>query len=329
MSPSPFAQPMYPSANGVSHSYAAWPQPNVLALHIPGSILQSSRLRSSLCAPDLLPEEFDVLPDFDGKQHLLNEFSSFSQPHLGAISLSRSVRSNTLTPSNLDELFSSEISSSPGYSDLAAASVFSPAHKTAVLNQFQQLQSTLSPIIINTNVLSPKNVDHPLLARNMESFGVLSPGRMSPRSMESISPMSFRYSAFAQHEIPQQQLWSLSSRDLGSNNPTSVVRSPVNSWSKWGSPNGQVDWLVNENELGRSQRSSSFVHESNGEEEPDLSWVQSFVKESPPETIKEKSAGSGHIPSADGPNTNPQIESVDHSVLGAWLEQMHLDQLVV
>ena len=73
-------------------------------------------------------------------------------------------------------------------------------------------------------------------------------------------------------------------------------------------------------------RSSSFELGNNGEE-PDLSWVQSLVKESPSE-IKEL-GGSGPVAFADGPSSNPQVESVDHSVLGAWLEQMQLDQLVV
>ncbi|KAK7323209.1 hypothetical protein VNO77_26673 [Canavalia gladiata] len=308
MSPSPFAQPLSPSASGISHSSTAWPQPNVPALHLPGSNIQTSRLRSSLCARDMPPDNLDVLQDFDGQQHLLNDLGCFSQPRLGAISVSRSCRSKTLTPSNLDDLFSAEISS-PRYSDPAVASVFSPTHKSAVLNQFQQLQSSLSPI--NTNVSSPRNVEHPLL---QASFGVSSPGRMSPRSMEPISPMSSRLSAFAPREKQQQQMRSLSSRDLGANNPASVVGSPVNSWSKWGSPsgNGKVDWSVNGNELGRLQRSSSFELPNNGEE-PDLSWVQSLVKESPPE-IKDKLAGSGPIASADGMNSNHQIESIDHSV---------------
>ncbi|KAJ0781188.1 hypothetical protein HanPI659440_Chr06g0246481 [Helianthus annuus] len=55
----------------------------------------------------------------------------------------------------------------------------------------------LSPI--NTNVFSPKNVDHMLQA----SFGVSSPGRMSPRSMDQISPTGARLSAFAQREKHQ------------------------------------------------------------------------------------------------------------------------------
>ncbi|KAL2330785.1 hypothetical protein Fmac_018366 [Flemingia macrophylla] len=325
MSQSPFAQPMSPSTSGISHSSTAWPQPNVPALHLPGSNIQTSRLRSSLNARDMTPEDLDALRDFDSQQHLLNDLACFSQPRPGTISVSRSGRSKTLTPSNLDDLFSAEISSSPRYSDPAAASVFSPTHKSAFLNQFQQLQSSLSPI--NTSVSSPRNVEHPLL---QASFGVSSPGRMSPRSMEPISPRSSRLSAFAQREKQQQQLRSLSSRDLGAHNPVSVVGSPVNSWSNWGSPNGngKVDWSVNGNGFGRMQRSSSFELGNNGEE-PDLSWVQSLVKESPSEMKDKKLAGSGPVASAEPLNSNPQVQSIDHSVLGAWLEQMQLDQLVV
>ncbi|KDO45407.1 hypothetical protein CISIN_1g006944mg [Citrus sinensis] len=166
MSPSPFTPPMSPSANGISHSNVAWPQPNVPALHLPGSNLQSSRLRSSLNARDMPVDDFNMLPDFDvQQQQLLNELSTLSQPTLSS-SLNRSGRMKTLTPSNLDDLFSAE-SSSPRYADQAlAAAVFSPTHKSAVLNQFQQQQqqSMLSPI--NTN-FSPKNVDHPLLQASL------------------------------------------------------------------------------------------------------------------------------------------------------------------
>ncbi|WRX08724.1 zinc finger protein [Theobroma cacao] len=328
MSPSPYNQSMSPSANGLSHSSAAWPQPNVPTLHLPGSNLQSSRLRSSLSARDIPPEDFDMLRDFDAQQQILNDLTCFSQSRNNSVSVSRSGRSKTLTPSNLEELFSAEISSSPRYTDQTAASaVFSPTHKSAVLNQFQQQQSILSPI--NTNVFSPKNIEHPLL---QASFGVGSPGRMSPRSTEPISPMAARISAIVQREKQQQQLRSLSSRELGSNNPASIVGSPVNSsWSKWGSPNGKLDWSVNGDEMGQLRRSSSFELGNNGEE-PDLSWVQSLVKESPPEMMKEKLAVS--VPGGASSvevlnNSNSQIDSVDHSVIGAWLEQMQLDQLVV
>lgn len=322
MSPSPFTPPMSPSgaANGMSHSNLAWPQPNVPALHLPGSNLQSSRLRSSLNARDIPAEDFNMLQDYD-QQQLLNEFSGLSSN-----SLSRSGRMKPMTPSNLDDLFSAESSSSPRFADPALASaVFSPTHKSAVFNQFQQQQSMLSPI--NTS-FSPKNVDHALLQASFAG------GRMSPRNVvEPISPMSSRVSMLAQREKQQQQqqhqFRSLSSRELRSNS-SAIVGSPVNSWSKWGSSNGKPDWTVSSEEFGKLRRSSSF--ELGNGDEPDLSWVQSLVKESPTD-MKEKASTSVPIPgsaadNSDDVNMSLQVEPVDHAVLGAWIEQMQLDQLV-
>ncbi|XP_031127046.1 zinc finger CCCH domain-containing protein 30 [Ipomoea triloba] len=314
MSPSPFTPPMSPSNNGLSNM--GWPQQNVPTLHLPGSNLQSSRLRSSLHARDIPTEELSNLPDFDVQQkQLLNELAN---------SLNRSARSKTLAPSNLDDLFSAE-SSSSGYSDQALAQAcFSPTHKSAVLNQFQQQQSMLSPI--NTN-FSPKSTDNSLL---QASFGVQSSGRMSPRIMDPISPLSSRVSLLAQRE-KQQQFRSLSSRDLGSN-ASGPIDFSSDTWSKWGPSEGKPDWAVKSEEFGKLRRSSSFELANNGEE-PDLSWVQSLVKESPQE-MKDKStphmstiAGFGAT-SAEGSSSNSQMDQIDQSTLNAWLEQMHLDQLM-
>ncbi|KAI3448891.1 hypothetical protein Pfo_005556 [Paulownia fortunei] len=324
MSPPAFNQTLSPTANGIPHSTAAWPQPNVPTLHLPGSNLQSSRLRSSLSARDIPLDNLNMLQDFDAQQLVLNDLACFSQSRPNSSMMSRPGRSkSTLTPSNLEELFSSEITSSPRFSDQTMASgFFSPTHKSAVLNQFQQQPSILSPV--NTNVFSPRNVEHPLL---QASFGVSSP-RMSPRSLETASPLSARLSAFVQREKQQQQMHSLSSRDLGSSR-TPTVGSPITAWAKWGSPNGKVDWSVGGDDQGRLNRSSS-VELNNDGEEPDLSWVQSLVKESPPEMIDKPAAStSGAAPSGECLKSNSQIDSDDHSVLGTWLEQMQLDQLVV
>ncbi|XP_060206924.1 zinc finger CCCH domain-containing protein 30-like [Lycium barbarum] len=295
--PSQFTPPMSPS-NGMG----GWPQPNIPALHLPGSNLQSSRLRSSLNARD-----FDVQ-----HQQFLNEFSCLSQSN----SLNRLAHPKNLTPSNLEDLFSAE-SSSPRYSDQALAqAVFSPTHKSPLLNQFQQQQqSMLSPI--NTNY-SPKNVDNPIL---QASFGVQT---MSPGGMEPISPMSSRVSMLREK---QQQFRSLSSRDLGST-ASAVVGSPTDTWSKWGSSTGNADWAVNTEDFGRLKRSSSFELANNGEE-PDLSWVQSLVKESP-QDLKDKAAsgvlgltGSSAEPSEDSTSNSQQFDQ-----LSAWMEQMKLDKLM-
>ncbi|KAJ8528542.1 hypothetical protein K7X08_022234 [Anisodus acutangulus] len=299
MSPSLFTPPMSPSTNGMG----GWPQPNVPALHLPGSNIQSSRLRSSLNARDIWAQDF---PDFD-----LNEFSCLSQYN----SLNRLAHPKTLTPSNLEDLFSAE-SSSPRYSSdqALAQAIYCPNHKSALLNQFQQQQqSMLSPI--NTN-FSSKHVDNPLL---QASFGV----QMSPRGMEPISPMSSRVSMLAQRD-KQQQFRSLSSRDLGSI-ASAVIGSPADTWSKWGSSTGNADWAVNTEEFDRLKRSSSFELAINGGEEPDLSWVQSLVKESP-QDLKDKAASRvlGLTGSSEDSTSNSQNEQFDQ--LSAWMEQMKLDK---
>ncbi|XP_051151644.1 zinc finger CCCH domain-containing protein 30-like isoform X2 [Andrographis paniculata] len=287
-----FNQAMSPTANGMTHPSAAWPQPNVPTLHLPGSNFQSSRLRSSISARDIPPDDLNTMRgDYDTQQLLLSESACFLQPRPNSSVLNGSIRPKaTLTPSNLDELFSAEMA------------------------------------------LSPRHVEHPML---QASFGVSSP-RMSPRSMDPASPMSAHIPAFAQRERQQQHMRSLSSRDLGSNrapmvgSPTAAAAAAA-AWPKWESPNGKVDWSVAGDSQGRMKRSCSFKNK-NDEEEPDLSWVQSLVKESPPEMMDKTAApssGASATPSGECLRSNTQIDSVDHSVLGAWLEQMQLDQLVV
>lgn len=329
MSPSPFTPPMSPSSGNISNM--GWAQQNVPALHLPGSNLQSSRLRSSLNARDIPTEELNMLSDIEvqKEQELLDEISRLTLTNIKSNSSSRSARSKTLTPSNLEDLFTVE-SSSPRYSDQAlAAGVFSPTHKSARLNQFQQQQGILSSI--NTN-FPPKNVDHPLL---QASFGVPSSGRMSPRSMEPISPMSSRIPMLAQRE-KQQQFRSLSSRDLGSSS-SALIGSSMENWSNWGSSSG-IDWAMS-SDFGRLKRSSSFEN-ANNMEEPDLSWVQTLVRDSTGDGNETKEfvarynstpAAVAAASSADGKKLNDQVDQLDQfdqTALTALLDQMQIDHLV-
>ncbi|KAG2309467.1 hypothetical protein Bca52824_029215 [Brassica carinata] len=312
--------PLSPSSGG-NNNGMSWPQPNVPALQLPGSNLRSSRLRSSFNARD----EMNMLAEYE-QQQLLNEFNS---------SLSRSGRMKSLPPSNLEDLFSAESSSSPRFNDSALASaVFSPTHKSAVFNQFQQQQQQqqqgmLSPI--NTSYSSPKSVDHSLFSGGG--------GRMSPRNVvEPISPMSSRVSMLAQcvkqqqqqQQQQQNQFRSLRSREQLRTSSSPVVGSPVNNnnnnnaWSsQWGSSNGKPDWGMSSEALGKL----SF----DGGVEPDVSWVQSLVKENPTEA-KEKAAAATSSNTGQNtmqPTTTTSSEMVmDHAGLEAWIEQMQLDQFV-
>ncbi|EMS50712.1 Zinc finger CCCH domain-containing protein 67 [Triticum urartu] len=305
---SSFTPPLSPSGGG---SGMAWPQPNLPALCLPGSAgnLHLSRLRTSLSARAMAVDELLASGDYDN--------------HLGSPASVRSARGKALVPSNLDELFSAEMaaSHSPRYGDQGGAA-FSPTHKAAFLNQFQQHQSLLSP--------------------------------RAAATPEPVSPMSSRLlAALAQREKMQQQtLRSMSSRDLGSSAPL-LVGSPVvgSSWSKWGLPSGTPDWGADNDELGRLKRSSSFDLRSGANtDEPDLSWVNTLVKEPTPEksstngTMATESIGilgrsASHHGSIAGDDSAILGGSANHregidgeedaatGVIGGWLEQLQLDEM--
>lgn len=303
---SPFTPPLSPSGNGISNM--GWAQQNVPALHLPGSNFQSSRLRSSLNARDI---------QADDEQQILNELSRLSQPNLSNMTLNHS---KGFTPSNLDDLFSAE-SSSPRYSEPGLASaVFSPTHKSAILNQFQQQKSMLSPI--NTS-FSPKSIDHPLM---QSPFAGPSSGRMSPRGVEPISPMSTRVSMLRDKQ--QLNYRSLSSRDLGSRSAAAAVGTHGDSWLNWGSPSGEADWTMNADEFGKLRRSSSFELKNDNVDEPDFGWVHSLVKESPQEVQDNHQMLDGVGSSGEGSSSIQLMDPIDQSILGAWLEQMQFDSLI-
>ncbi|XP_040385247.1 zinc finger CCCH domain-containing protein 67 [Oryza brachyantha] len=306
---SSFTPPLSPSAGGgggggMGGGGGAWPQqPSVPALCLPGSAgnLHLSRLRTSLSARDMAVDELlaaAAAADYDGL--------------IGSPASLLSARGKNLVPSNLDDLFSAELaaaSRSPRYADQGGAA-FSPTRKAAVLNQFQQQQQSL---------LSP---------------------RAAAVAPEPVSPMSSRLlAALAQREKMQQHtLRSMSSRDLAAG-ASLLVGSPVSSsMSKWGFPSGNPDWGADDEELGRLKRCSSFELRSgaNGSHEPDLSWVNTLVKEPTPEkpsvhrtTITTAAMDSIGILGQTTSREHIVGEEDTAGVISSWLEQLQLDEMVV
>lgn len=318
----PFTPPISPSVNGIDHSSITWAQPNLPLLHLPGSNLQASRLRSSISARDMPFDDFSVMPE--SNSHRLPMHSSLG---------SQMPRSKILTPTNLDEFFSVEITSSPNYSS-DQGTIFSPSNRTLMLNQFhQQQQRLLSPIntLYATRAMDSQQLPgHSALVQ--PSLGAPSSGNMSPRSMEPVAPMFSRLAFLAQRKKHQEAaLRDLSSRDVGS------VTSPVvdsadksqPSWSDWASPRRAIDWGVSCEELGRLRRSSLLQNN----EEPDLSWIHSLVREPPPEKMLDASArpaGPSLLLPANGAeniNSDCQFDGLDQADgLCDWLEHCQLRQ---
>ncbi|WCJ36890.1 Zinc finger CCCH domain-containing protein 56 [Euphorbia peplus] len=272
----PFTPPMSPSGNDL-HSPTPWHQQNILNLQTPGNNLQGSRLRNSFNARDFPSEETYGVRDYELQLQLLNELSCVSSPQ----SANLSSRMNQLNLSNLDRLLSSEVPSPRTPDHLGAASVF--------LNQIQQ-QNMLSPI--KTGVSSPKTAEYPQMNISFDPS--------SPRMNESISP-----------SILRRQFGNLSSREAGSNFIYNLGVTSENPWSKKQPAFENADFSVQADEPGH-QTYKSCLNKHCGEE-PDVSWVQSVLKESPPEPEQ---------------SSNPQDESSEHIALRAWLDGLQLDQIV-
>ncbi|XWS28303.1 hypothetical protein CRYUN_Cryun25bG0056500 [Craigia yunnanensis] len=291
---SPFSPTMLPSASGISQAVIGWPQQNVPTLHLPGSNLQASRLRSSFNARDMPAMELNMSQNFEMCQ----------QQHL------------------LDGLFSTGVSS-PQYPDqVTAMPILSSAHKSVLQNQLHQQQRVLSPI--KTNIFSPKN-DHPLL---QSAFDASLSERISPWNVEPLYPLNSPLSAFTNLEKQQQSFRSLSSRELGFKlsddlESKGVVGSSVNSWSKWDTPNDKVDCAVQEDELGQFRKSCSIEHHGM---EPAVSCVQSLLKESP--SVQTTAAAISRTVSVEGSNSESCSELSDHAIFLAWHEQLQLDKIM-
>lgn len=324
--------PMSPSS--VNALNGTWTQPSLPTLHLPGVGLQASRLRAALNARDVLLEDLSGLTDFES--HLMNDIASLStQSRLNAAvtapgSCTSSARAGMLrniglnvAPTNLENLFASEVVSSPrSPSQLAfqpqasiqiqphksshprstGGLVFSPTHL-----QLQQQTNSSGSQAQGQSLLPP--------AVQQSSFSLGSLSQVSCIESESCLQGSrgtvlHPAVAAARAILSQKDKRSLSSKDLAAGL----------SLSDWGSPTGKLEWAVHGDDLAKLRKSASFG--SNVTDEPDLSWVQKLVKDGPLEADPLPNACFMEMA------CNGSREAVDHSVLGSWMEQMQLDEIV-
>ncbi|WVZ66396.1 hypothetical protein U9M48_015617 [Paspalum notatum var. saurae] len=275
--------------------------------------LQGSRLRSSFNARDAQVDDLSSLLEWESKYlgALSLPQSSRSQPRL---STGLSIRPTAIAPSNLEEMYASDMAMSPRFTNDQGHSVYSPAHKSALLNKLHQQKGLLSPV--NTNrMYSSRGLDPSVIH---SPFGGMSP--RSPRTMEPTSPLSTRIGAGVTQRDMFDQFSSMNKNQVPS------VASPRNltaSWGNIGTPKSNVDWGVDDEELVRLRHS---VQPANVEEqEPDVSWVQSLVNHA------ELSGKRGEITGMasrlmNRPDLSSQGELLDQSVIASWLEQqMHLE----
>ncbi|XP_058110254.1 zinc finger CCCH domain-containing protein 66-like [Magnolia sinica] len=301
--------PMSPSSSPSTIGGASWQSQLPPALQLPGS-----RLKTALSARDMDLDMDLVGVDGHQQQQLMDEMSNLSgRPNafstaaaLAAISGSRSGKFNhinTVTPSNLDDVFGSVDPSS--LSQLKAAAAASAAqYQSAVASLYQSRQN------LNQQL-------HSSYGSSMSS----SPGRTSssfgldPSSAVAAAVMNSRAAAFAKRSQ------SFSERAVMNRHPgltamaTTSMATP-SMLSDWGSPNGKLDWGIQGEELNKLRKSASFgirtsstaVGAATTFDEPDISWVQSLVKDGP--------SGGWMSEEMQGPM----------EMLSPWAEQMYMEQ---
>ncbi|KAG5253822.1 zinc finger CCCH domain-containing protein [Salix suchowensis] len=334
--PSTSTPPMTPS--GSSSPMGGWTNQSSMvppALQLPGS-----RLKAALCARDMdLDMELFGLESHRRRQQLMDEISGLSSPSSWNNGLSSpSSWSNGLStvsaltasgdrtgelnrhggvrPTNLEDIFGSlDPSQLQGLSlDVATTQMQSPTGLQMRQNINQQLRSSYPTGFSSSPV------------RTSPSFGTNHSGGAAAAVMSS------RSAAFAKRSQSFVERNAVNCHPVFSSPSSSAKGMPPNR-SDWGSPDGKLDWGIQGEELNKLRKSASFGFRSNGSsfatasasvratvDEPDTSWVQSLVKDTPP--VK---------PGPFGLEGEQQQKQQCHLNIGgseipAWVEQLYIEQ---
>lgn len=338
--------PMSPlsSANTSSHSSfggGSWAHPNLPTLHLTNGALQASRLRTAVNARNMHPDCSIESGDYEGQ--LLNEFAYLSTQARGngpmaIVSSSgntpcrpRKFKAHNVAPTNLEDLFASEVFSPKMTASESAFLSEIQFHKSAQLSpqlQSQMLSSFNTQVYPQGSTQSQMHMQHGGVdCQSPSVFLSPPPVQLASYSLSSLGPLSSLTGQLERQNSngsPLSPIMStaadsravaFSQRDKGSSRSGDL--GGATTWSEWGSPTGKVNWGIQGEELQKFRKSASFGIRSS--DEPDLSWVQKLFKEAPMESVDRGTMGR----SMDIANS-VQMEATD---LGGWISQRNPDQI--
>ncbi|XP_044505768.1 zinc finger CCCH domain-containing protein 66-like isoform X2 [Mangifera indica] len=320
--------PLTPSGDPSLMGGSIWPtQPTVPTLQLPGS-----RLKSAVHARHV---DFDVeLLGLENhrrrQQQLFDEISGLSSPSSWTSAMSAASpfssssdqtgelnRLSGVKPTNLDDIFGSLdptiLPQLQGFSwDTQATKLQSPTGIQMQQSINQQPQSSYHSTLSS----SP--------ARSSQSFGIDFAGATAAAVLSS------RSAAFAKRSQSFIERTAVNRHSGFSSQATTTSVMP-SSLTEWGSPGGKLDWGVLGKELNKLQKSSSFGFRNGGSssgtpaasvpataDEPDVSWVQSLVKDPP-------SVKSGELGFEDH-QQQCHLDTGGSEMLPAWLELLYMEQ---
>ncbi|KAL5710234.1 hypothetical protein ACHQM5_020823 [Ranunculus cassubicifolius] len=287
--------------------------------------LSGSRLKTALSARDV-KMDMDML-GYDSPRHhqqqqsLMDEMSSMSSPGswsnsmatvaaLAASSNGRAGDYGRVRPTNLDELFGSL--------------------EPSMLSQLQGLNMQSSSPQLNspTGLQMRANQLRSSYPSNLPSSPVRSSSPFGLDASSAAAVMNSRSSAFAKQRSQSFIDRGALNRHLGAaSSPNSASNMANNTFSDWGSPTGKLDWGMQGEELHKFRKSASFALRGSNDmapnfEEPDVSWVQSLVKESQPARSPQY---NNHHEDAHQQQQYP-LNSGGSEMFPPWVEQLYMEQ---
>ncbi|KAH7444537.1 hypothetical protein KP509_02G081600 [Ceratopteris richardii] len=302
-----------------SPSSSPWQPPTVPTLHLPGASLQASRLRAALNARDVTSNDDLEEQHVREVQAPLSHCLSMKARLKAAAEASSAVPPSTqsgrykglglgLVPANLDELFSSESLSSPGISrdDAPVFAQVEGAHTiVSALSPQSHLVSRRS-----SDVQSPRD-----MARNMGSLPTC-----RVLHSEGINP---KMKASGIHNV-SKSLPSLDMRTTLLQGNKSVNDSGfLSAMSDWGSPTGKPEWGIQEEDLSKLRKSASF--RAQGADESDILWRLGSPVKCVPMSLQDDGVS---LSKCSDNRKNLQKEGTDLSILGSWMDNLCLDEMV-
>jgi len=142
--------------------------------------------------------------------------------------------------------------------------------------------------------------------------------------------MNSRSAAFAKQRSQSFIDRGAATHHLGLSPPSNPSCRISSGLSDWGSPTGKLNWSVNGDELNKLRKSASFGFRNNAapsnassqQGEPDVSWVNSLVKDVP----AENSNMYGAEKKMRQQQQQQQQQYENREMLPPWVEQLYIEQ---
>ncbi|KAI5435168.1 zinc finger CCCH domain-containing protein 66 [Lathyrus oleraceus] len=289
---------------------------------VPTLQLPRSRLNSAITARDIDSDiaKLRIETQRRSQQLMMDEISGLSSPS----NWKNSMPNSPSFPVSLNDHTTGELNRFSGMKPNNLEDIFG-SRDPPILHKFHGVSLDAA----GTQLQSPTGIQmRPNMNQQQQNYSssvIGSSTRFDLSGELSAAALNSRAAAFSRRSQ------SFIERSMA--NRHSELLSPVNpyAFSNWGSPDGKLDWTIHGEELNKLRKSSSFgfrssntpltptaTQASENDNEPDVSWVNSLVKDATPQETSRFGDENQKRKLQNNLNGTDAIP--------AWLEQLYKDQ---